>query len=83
MGIFDGLAAAARSSVQGAITILLIITAFGFIIGGPKGGMWVLRTAFSPIKALFEKKITAILYICAFVIASYYLGHLIIAPFSK
>lgn len=83
MGIFDGLAAVARSSVQGAITILLIITAFGFIIGGLKGGKWVLRTAFSPIKALFEKKITAILYICAFVIASYYLGHLITTPFHS
>ena len=83
MNIFDGLAAAARSSVQGAIEILIIITAFGLIVGGMKGGKWVLRTAFSPIKAIFEKKITAILYICAFVIASYFLGHLITAPFTS
>jgi len=82
MNMFDGLAAVARSSVQGAIEILIIITAFGFIIGGMKGGKWVLRTAFSPIKAFFDKKITAILYICAFVIASYYLGHLISGSFT-
>lgn len=82
MNIFDGLAAVARSSLQGAIEILIIITAFGFIVGGMKGGKWVLRTAFSPIKAFFEKKITAILYICAFVIASYYLGNLLAAPFT-
>lgn len=83
MHIFDGLALAAKSSVQGAMSILIIFIAFGMIIGGPKGAMWVIRTAFAPVKALLEKKITAIIYICVFTIMSYYVGSMFKFPFSK
>lgn len=83
MGLFDGLAAVARSSLQGAIAILLIFVSFGLIIGGPKGGMWVIRTAFAPIRQLFEKKITAVIYICVFTIMSYYFGHSVLQRLFK
>jgi hypothetical protein len=83
MGLFDGLDMAARSSIQGAITILLIFIAFGMMLGGPRGAKWVIRTAFAPVKALLEKKITAIIYICVFTILSYYVGNMLKLPFSK
>jgi len=48
--------------------------AFGMMFGGKKGAMWVINTAISPIKAAFRAKITALIYLCMFVILSYYLG---------
>lgn len=36
--------------------------------------MWVINTAISPIKAAFRAKITALIYVCMFVIVSYYVG---------
>lgn len=64
----------AGSCVQGAMVVLLILVAFGMMFGGKKGGMWVVRTALSPIKGAFQKKLTALIYLCMFVILSYYFG---------
>jgi len=48
--------------------------AFGMMFGGKKGAMWVINTAISPIKAAFRAKLTALIYLCMFVIVSYYVG---------
>jgi hypothetical protein len=72
--MIDALFKAAASCVQGAMTVLIILVAFGMILGGKKGGMWVINTALSPIKCAFQKKLTALIYVCMFVIVSYYLG---------
>lgn len=72
--MIDALFKVAGSCVQGAMTVLLIVIAFAMILGGKKGAMWVIRTAVSPIKGVFEKKLAALIYLCMFVIMSYYLG---------
>lgn len=38
----------AMCSLEGALTVLLIFTAFGMVIGGPGGARWVLRMVFAP-----------------------------------
>ncbi len=72
--MIDALFKIAASCVQGAMFVLLILVAFGMMFGGKKGAMWIINTAISPIKAAFRAKITALIYICMFVILSYYLG---------
>lgn len=54
--MIDSLFKVAASCVQGAMTVLLLMIAFGMIIGGKRGTMWVINTAISPIKAALEKK---------------------------
>lgn len=56
------------------VDILLILIAFGMMLGGKKGAMWVINTATAPIKAAFRAKLTALIYLCMFVVVSYYLG---------
>jgi hypothetical protein len=68
------LARAAASSIQGAMVVFIIILACALIVGGPKGGRWVINTAFAPIKMVLGKRIKALIYICVFVIVSYYCG---------
>ena len=77
--MFTDLARAAASSVQGAAVVFLLVLAFAFILGGPKGGRWVVNTAIAPIKMVIQKKITALIYICVFVIVTYYFGSRITA----
>lgn len=72
--MIDALFKAAASCVQGAMTVLIMLIAFGMMLGGKKGAMWVISTAISPIKAAFRAKITALIYVCMFVIVSYYVG---------
>ena len=72
--MIDALFRVAASCVQGAMFVLLILVAFGMMFGGKKGAMWVINTSLSPIKAVFQKKLTALIYLCMFVIPSYYLG---------
>lgn len=71
--MFDALSDAIKSSVQGAMTIFLIILAFSFMFG-PKGPRWVMNTALEPIKAAIRFKLKAIILLCMFVIVSYYFG---------
>ena len=72
--MFDALSRAAASCVQGAMTVLIILIAFGMILGGKRGGMWVIKTAVAPIKKALQWKLTALIYLCMFVILSYYVG---------
>lgn len=72
--MIDALFKVAASCVQGALAVLLIMVAFGMMIGGKKGAMWVINTALAPIKAVIEKRIAALIYVCMFVIVSYYVG---------
>lgn len=72
--MFDVLLVTATRCIQGAMTVLIILIAFGMMLGGKKGAMWVINTATSPIKAAFRAKITALIYVCMFVFVSYYVG---------
>ena len=72
--MIDALFKIAASCVQGAMFVLIILIAFGVMFGGKKGAMWVINTAIAPIKAAFRAKITALIYLCMFVILSYYVG---------
>jgi hypothetical protein len=72
--LINALFRVAASCVQGAMLVLTVLIAFGMMLGGRKGALWVVNTAISPIKAAFQKKLTALIYLCMFVILSYYLG---------
>lgn len=74
MDILDTCNAVAMSSLEGVLTILLIFTAFGLMLGGPRGARWVLRTAFAPVRAILERRVTGVLQVCGLAIGAYLIG---------
>lgn len=70
----ETLTAIARSTVEGALVMLIVAVGFGMIVAGPRGAKWVLRTAFTPVVRILEQRLASLLYICGFTVASYYLG---------
>jgi hypothetical protein len=74
--MFEVLGKAASTGVQGAVMVLLICTAFGMILRGPRGARWVIATAFSPLRDLLARKVSGVLYLCGYVIVSYLVGGL-------
>lgn len=51
----------AASCLQGAVLILLIMVAFGIILGGKRGAMWVINRAMSLVKAVLRANITMLI----------------------
>lgn len=78
--MLDMLAGVAATSLRGAVMVLLICTAFGMILRGPRGARWVLATAFAPARDMLQRKVTGLLYLCGYVIVSYMVGGLTHPP---
>ena len=69
--MLDALFKAAADCARGAMFVPLILVELGMMFGGKKGATWMINTAVAPSKAEFRGKITALIYLCMFVIVSF------------